>query len=328
MKREYRGPLMQPGDHSFDHDAAQAAWLYYVGNLSQQEVSDRLGISRFKVLRMLADERERGFVKVSVEHRTSRTLELSESLQDAFGLTEAQVAPNRGGASDEKNARDSVGLLAARYISRVAGHNKKKIIGVGWGRTLSFAANNVNGIHNPNLTFVSLMGSITYASETAPGDVCVRLASQTGGRAVLMPAPFIADTPEDCQSIMSQRLVREAANIAHKADHAFMSVGECKPGSILYESGIFTDHQKAQLRCGDVVGDCCGVFYRADGSIADVEVNDCAPCLKPSTMKNADTVLLAGGVGKAVATLAVLRAKFVKRLFVDEELAIKLLEIK
>ena len=45
-------------------------------------------------------------------------------------------------------------------------------------------------------------------------------------------------------------------------------------------------------------------------------------------MKNADTVLLAGGVGKAVATLAVLRAKFVKRLFVDEELAIKLLEIK
>ena len=34
-----------------DDEIAQAAWLYYVGNLSQQEVSDRLGISRFKVLR-------------------------------------------------------------------------------------------------------------------------------------------------------------------------------------------------------------------------------------------------------------------------------------
>ena len=42
-----------------DDEIAHAAWLYYVGNLSQQEVSDRLGISRFKVLRLLADARDR-----------------------------------------------------------------------------------------------------------------------------------------------------------------------------------------------------------------------------------------------------------------------------
>ncbi|MEL6922254.1 MAG: hypothetical protein AAFO77_14800, partial [Pseudomonadota bacterium] len=55
-------------------DIARAAWLYYVGNLSQQEVSERLGVSRFKVLRMLADAREQGLVRISVEHKTSRTL--------------------------------------------------------------------------------------------------------------------------------------------------------------------------------------------------------------------------------------------------------------
>ena len=41
---------------------------------------------------------------------------------------------------------------------------------------------------------------------------------------------------------------------------------------------------------------------------------------------NTDMTLLAGGLSKAVATLAVLRANFIDRLFVDENLARKLLE--
>ena len=36
--------------HSHD-SMAQVAWLYHVGNLSQQEISDKLGISRFKIVR-------------------------------------------------------------------------------------------------------------------------------------------------------------------------------------------------------------------------------------------------------------------------------------
>ena len=76
-----------------DDDIAQAARLYYVDNLSQQEVSARLGISRFKVLRMLADAREQGLVRIAVEHRTSRTLDLAGQLVSTFGLQEVQIAP-------------------------------------------------------------------------------------------------------------------------------------------------------------------------------------------------------------------------------------------
>ena len=36
-------------NHSHD-SMAQVAWLYHVGNLSQQEISDKLGISRFKIV--------------------------------------------------------------------------------------------------------------------------------------------------------------------------------------------------------------------------------------------------------------------------------------
>lgn len=304
-----------------DDDIAQAAWLYYVGNLSQQDVSKRLGVSRFKVLRMLADAREQGLVRITVEHRTSRSLALADQLVEAFGLQEVQVAPVGASSQDDALARDAVAILASGYLARIAGSDSRATVGLGWGRTLSSMADNLTGVRNSGLTFVSLMGSVTYASHTAPGDVCVRLAAQTGGRAILMPAPFVTDSKAACDGIMSQRLVREALDVARRADHALMSVGECQDGAILFDSGIFSDAQIQELREADVVGDCCGVFYKADGSVADIELNRCTPCVQPNDMASMDTVLLAGGVGKLAATLAVLRAGFVKKLLVDEGLA-------
>lgn len=304
-----------------DDAIAQAAWLYYVGNLSQQEVSQRLGVSRFKVLRMLADARKQGLVRIAVEHRTSRALALADQLVAAFGLQEAQVAPLGSDEPDDVLARNAVAVLASGYLSRIAATDSPVTVGVGWGRTLSAMADNLTGVRNGGLTFVSLMGSVTYASHTAPGDVCVRLAAQTGGRAILLPAPFVTDSAAACAGIMSQRLVREAMDVARAADHALMSVGECRDGAILFDSDIFDAGQIAQLREADVVGDCCGVFYKADGSVADIELNRCTPCVRPADMAAMDTVLLAGGMGKLAATLAVLRAGFVKKLLVDEGLA-------
>ena len=170
-----------------------------------------------------------------------------------------------------------------------------------------------------------MMGSVTRASHTAPGDVCVRLAAQSGGRAILLPAPFVTDNAAACEGIMAQRLVREAMDAARQADHAFMSVGECRQGAILFDSGIVSPDQIQQLRDADVVGDCCGVFFKADGTVADIALNRCTPCVQPADMTGMDTVLVAGGIGKYAATLAVLRAGFVKRLMVDEGLATALL---
>jgi DNA-binding transcriptional regulator LsrR (DeoR family) len=311
---------MQSGDRH-DDELAQAAWLYYVGNLSQQEVSDRLGISRFKVLRMLAEARDRGMVRISVEHRTSRMLSLADQLARAFGLREVQVAPVPVLGDDDDYARMAVGILAASYLARVAGGERRLTIGLGWGRTLSAMADQLTGLTNRNLTFVSLMGSVTHATRTAPGDVCVRLAAQTGGRAMLLPAPFVADDEAACAMLLRQRLVHEALSVARSATHAIMSVGECRDGAILFESGIFSPAQLEELRTNHVVGDCCGVFYTADGRVADIPLNRCTPCVKPEEMRNMDVVITAGGVTKAQATLAVLRAGFVDRLLIDENLA-------
>ena len=77
-------------NHSHD-SIAQVAWLYHVGNLSQQEISDRLGISRFKIVRLLAEAKQLGVVRIAIEHNSTTTLELADELTKRFGLKEAQV---------------------------------------------------------------------------------------------------------------------------------------------------------------------------------------------------------------------------------------------
>lgn len=292
-----------------------------MGNLSQQEVSDRLGVSRFKVNRMLADARAQGLVRIAVEHRTTPMLALADRLAAEFDLDEVRIAPVPVATGDHVYERTAVGILAAGYLARVCAGDAPHVIGVGWGRTLSAMADNLTGLHNRNLTFVSLMGSVSHASRTAPGDVCVRLATQTGGRAMLLPAPFVADSAEACATLLQQRLVRETLAVARRASHAVMSVGECRDGAILFDGGLFGPEQLDELRASGVVGDCCGVFYTADGAVADIALNRCTPCVQPHEMAAMDVTITAGGVTKTAATLAVLRAGFVNRLIVDETLA-------
>ena len=126
----------------------QAAWLYHVGQLNQEQVSQHLGISRFRVLRLLAEAQELGLVRVSIEHETTQTLKLADELRTRFNLKEVQIAPDTGGS--DTAARQSVGILAAGFLARIgrADHNRQVTIGVGWGRTVAAMADALTGLYN------------------------------------------------------------------------------------------------------------------------------------------------------------------------------------
>ncbi|NJR13969.1 MAG: transcriptional regulator, partial [Phyllobacteriaceae bacterium] len=165
-------------------ELVQAAWLYHIGGLSQEDVSKRLGLSRFKVLRLLAEARDSGLVRIKIVHETEAGLALADKIAARFGLTEVQVAPLDH--VDDAVARRGVGQLAAGYLERIGrpdarAEGKSAItIGVGWGRTVAAMADALSGLRNPDLCFVSLMGSMTRTSATSPFDVCARLAAETG----------------------------------------------------------------------------------------------------------------------------------------------------
>lgn len=307
-------------------DLLQAAWLYHVGRLNQEEVSERLGISRFKVLRLLAEARDRGLVRVTIEHGTTGTLALADRLAATFGLTEAQVAPMPGGLNDEETARHAVGIVAAGLLTRIGRSESSLTIGLGWGRTVAAMTQALTGLRNPGLRFVSLMGTMARTSDTSPVDVCARLSALTGGTAMFLPAPFLTDSEADCRAIVAQRLVRETLTAAREAQHAIISLGDCSPGALLSTSGVLTEADIRSLNAAGAVADTTGKFFRADGSLAETDLNRRAPSIGLEDLHRTDVILLAAGISKVRATLAVLRAGFVNRLVTDEATAQALLD--
>ena len=71
----------------------RAAWLYHVAGNTQEQTADLLGISRVKVNRLLAEARESGIVKISIEHRFARMVEVEENIRNRYNLLFCRTTP-------------------------------------------------------------------------------------------------------------------------------------------------------------------------------------------------------------------------------------------
>ena len=114
----------------------RAAQLYYRLNLTQDQVGERLGVSRFKVGRLLDRALRESAVRIEIVHPAARLVELEDALTQRFGLRGAVVVdvPATGSApDDELLARERVAGAAAAHLASL---RPGGAIGVSWGRTM------------------------------------------------------------------------------------------------------------------------------------------------------------------------------------------------
>src|SRR5580704_2239261 len=94
----------------------RAAWMYYVEEMTQNAIADRLGIGRVTVVRLLNDARALHEVRVSVSRDIAELLRLEFALQQAFGIKEAVVAPLSGKDADPSLP---IGAATGEYASKL-----------------------------------------------------------------------------------------------------------------------------------------------------------------------------------------------------------------
>ena len=62
-----------PANRRLD-DAARAGWLYYVAGNNQEEIAQKLGVSRQTAQRLLSLSVSEGLIKVRLDHPSARNL--------------------------------------------------------------------------------------------------------------------------------------------------------------------------------------------------------------------------------------------------------------
>ncbi|MFJ5295909.1 sugar-binding transcriptional regulator [Pseudomonas sp. NPDC088368] len=297
------------------------AWYYYVNNMTQQQIADRLGITRLRVNKALATCRETGVVQIRINSPLASCIALEDQLQERFGLERVTVVPS---PDDPSTIFRVLGVGVAPSIEEYLVDGS--IIAVGWGRTLRQAVRELQGRTLPNMTVVSLLGGLHYGSANNTVEIASSLATLFGGSYYYLAAPLFAPSEQYRSMILEEASVQDVLGKARQADLALLTVGDLSERSLMLELGLVNPKDARSLRAAGAVGDLLGRWLDRDGIEVNHPLNRRAISLDPDDLRKIKkVVLVSGGPYKAEIIRAVLLRNVVHELVIDESAALELL---
>ena len=96
--------------------AALVARRYYLDERSKVEIAGELGLSRFKIARLLETARDSGLVRIEIGHPGLIDVGLAAQIMDRFGLRHAVVVDTPEDHLDL--LRRQLGQVAAELLQR------------------------------------------------------------------------------------------------------------------------------------------------------------------------------------------------------------------
>lgn len=303
-------------------ERARVAWLYFVGGQTQQEIAERMNITRLKVNRIIGQLRGSGSVQVSVNLPLSDCVALSEKVSSRYGLIEAVVVPDLDDYLEQKRVvGEAAGIMASPLI-----HEHDMGVGIGSGRTLSFAVRALRARPSPESWVVGLTGGVTSGSATNTFEVATAFARHLGVECHYLTAPIYCANPESRNAVLLNEELTDVLARTEIADIGLVSCGSLTQETSLTQIRVVKDNLEAVLRLG-AVGEFMGCFLDARGQPVDHFLNESIIALPPDKLKlKPVSVLVSGGLNKIPIIRAILRAGYVNRLVTNETVAHALLQ--
>jgi DNA-binding transcriptional regulator LsrR (DeoR family) len=310
-------PLGEFGDAQLQ---ARAAWYYYVAGLTQQEIANRLGLTRLRVNKIVGQARADGLVRIDIRLPLARCVALEERLRLRFGLDAAAVVPS---VPDPDTLQQVIGEAAGVMIGTLIEDGMG--IGVGWGRTLRAAVQRVGPRRLPSCWVTALMGGLTRGSGTNTFEVSTEFARALAAECYYVAAPIYCPSIESRSTLLTHYGLAEVMRRARGGHVALVSAGDLTGRSLLASTHIVSENLEDLKRAG-AVGDLLGTFLDEYGRPVDHPLNHRVMALSPQELKAYPvSVLASGGLPKLKVIRAILNAQYVRRLVTDEDVAEALL---
>jgi DNA-binding transcriptional regulator LsrR (DeoR family) len=295
---------------------AEVARRYFLEDRTKLDIARELGISRFKVARLLEQARATGVVTITVHGPEPVDAELSARLAEHLAL-DATVVVRAGG----RPVRDAVGAAGARWLRRelVAG----EVLGLGWGRAVAAMVDAVDRL--PDVAVVQLTGAVGSDLGDSPVELVRRAAVTAGGRAHPIVAPLLLPDAGTAAALRRQPDIATALALHDSVTTAVVSIGSWDPPGSQPPEWMPREDREDLLRRG-VRAEVAATFVDDAGTLLGADL--AARCLAITTEQLRlvpRVVALAGGREQARAVRAAARAGLVTALVTDSELALEVL---
>ena len=239
----------------------RAAWLYFIENLTQQEIAECLGISRVKVVRLIKEAREKGIVEIKIQSPISENLLLEGEVRSLYHLTNVVTT------LPEEEEEPLYKVLAWTACQILEQRMKPGIkIGIGIGRTTSYLSDFFAPYKQADCTFISLAGGLTSREIVDDSyETLFKLAKLSGGDAKYIYAPFLVSNSEIRDAMLQDKAVEDVLNQARNTEIAIFSVGIPDDFALLHQYNLITDEELSGILGLGAVGDVLGRFFNESG---------------------------------------------------------------
>ncbi|WP_052127473.1 transcriptional regulator LsrR [Enterobacter cancerogenus] len=298
---------------------ARTAWFYYHDGLTQNEIGERLGLTRLKVSRLLEKGRQSGVIHVQINSRYEGCLTLEHALQQRFNLKQIRVLPQL----DSPNLSQRLGVGAAQMLMSVL--QPQQLLAVGFGETSMNTLQHLSGfISSQQIRMVTLSGGVgPYMTGLGQLDAACGIS--------IIPAPLRASSANVAQILRQERSVKDVMLAACAADVAVVGIGALsqRQEATILRSGYISEGEQLMYARRGAVGDILGYFMRPDGRLAEaMPIHEELIAVSPEELAAIPMVLgVAGGPEKAEAILAALEGARINALVTEEGTARSILAL-
>jgi DNA-binding transcriptional regulator LsrR (DeoR family) len=299
--------------------------MYYEDSCTQQEIANRLNISRPKVSLLLKQAREEGIVQISVASPRNSFDDLEKGLEKKYHLKEVLITEVNPQSSDE-SIKERLGIATANYLHRAV--SSGDIIGITWGTTLQAMVDAVTPKSIDDVHIVQALGGVgPPEARSHAAEISRRLSRLLGAPLTLLPAPGIVDTIEAKEVLLAQRQIRKAVNLFSNINILIDGIGSMSTNPALTpQDGDISPALLQELINSEAVGDLAFHFFDIEGNEINSRLKELVIGISIEEIKQIDTVVgVAGGDKKTEAIQGVLNASLINLLITDNCTAEKLL---
>ena len=317
------GETLDQGDKRRD-DAAKAAWLYFIGGRTQDEIARQLDLSRQAVQRLVSFAVSEKLIKFRMDHPIASCMEIASRLADRFELEFCDVTPTD---VIEPGSIKGIAVATAMRMNRLLVAKTPTVVAVGTGRTLRAAVDELEKLDRPQHKIISLVGNMTADGRASPYEVAMRLADRVGAQRYPMPAPVLTETVEERLALQSQRSFTILRDLRAQARASFFGIGEIAWQAPLHQDGFVSDAEISALIDDGAIGEIIGWPFDANGRHVETPIHDRVASLELEIPPERLTVVVGCGTHKAQPLKAALIGGLASALITDEATANELLTL-
>lgn len=290
--------------------------LYYEEEATQSEIAKKLNISRPTVASLLHEAKEKGIVKITIQHNELHLVKLQEMLAKKYDLKNVRIA-----AKKQKDIKVAAGKLCVDLIEPLLSNINK--LGIGWGSTLYEYVEQANLLKLNHLKIIPLVGGIGLSEVRFHSNHLAFVLSEKYNCDVsYFYAPAIADTLEVKETLLHTELVKEIIDEGKKVDFALLGVSDPVRSSTYKKLKYISTEEAALLKKERAIGDIGSTIFTANGTplkrgfsqrLLGIELKD--------IKKIPRVVIVATGKEKTESIQALLNMNVITDLIIDEEIA-------